>query len=117
MALEDISNRVEEVDGEKRVYCANHEDPACGGGDDKYGFAPAELVVGAGWLKVDDALACTAYCAAKVAGHDEDVALDAKSKAFFDDPITEEAVASMPAGPAATPLDLSVVPEFQAGGE
>jgi hypothetical protein len=116
--VEGISNRVEEVDGQKRVYCANHEDPACGNGDDKYGFAPAELVVGAGWLKVDDALACTAYCAAKVAGHDEDVALDAKSAAFYDDPITEEEVAAMSTGPGPQELDLSVMSTFSLeGGE
>lgn len=115
MALDDISNRVEEVDGIQRVYCANHDDPACGNGNDDLGWGPAELIVNAGWLKVDDALACTHYCAAKVAGLDEEGALEAKSAAFYDDPITEEQVAALPSGPAPTELDLSAISEFEGG--
>lgn len=110
--MTDIANRVEEVDGVKRVYCSNHDDPACGGGNDDYGYAPAELVVSVGWLKVDDHLACTAYCAAKTAGLDEEGALEAKSKAFYNDPITEEQVAAISvAGP--TELDLSALSDFE----
>ncbi len=43
MALDEIKNRVEEVDGVQRVYCANHADPRCGGGDDELGSIGDEI--------------------------------------------------------------------------
>lgn len=113
MALDEISNHVEEAGGETRIYCASCGDPDA---NPPTGYAPPGMVMAMGWQRVSDALVCgDPRCLGDVANLSEEEVDNLLTEKAGVETLSEEAVANMPAPAVGGEFDLSAIPEHTGG--